>query len=250
MPQRLSFENRVIPRQQNIGSFIECRAHHLIPRFRVISAGDHPFFTRLILSAVSARTALLPAFDFVIPARIVHRRLEGNCHPEDQRPALSSQPAADPRPSRTIASTALCSFLVTAPSKLPAPEASALSNALQCGMTCHPIPESALQTFCGSPLADLQAETAQDAPNAQFPHPATFREAACARLAALGSPAIQSIWRVPAGNHPIRSSCASPHASLRSVFTVIADNAAFTCPRLPAERFQNPRLRQPGMQPL
>src|SRR5262249_9235195 len=30
-------------------------------------------------------------------------------------------------------------------------------------------------------------------------------------------------------NHPIRSSCASPHASLRSVFAVIADSAAFTC---------------------
>ena len=32
--QRLSFENRVYPRQQNIGSFIECRAHHLIPGSR------------------------------------------------------------------------------------------------------------------------------------------------------------------------------------------------------------------------
>jgi len=30
-------------------------------------------------------------------------------------------------------------------------------------------------------------------------------------------------------NHPSRISCAIPRASLRSVFTGIADNAAFTC---------------------
>src|SRR5262249_52782001 len=39
-------------------------------------------------------------------------------------------------------------------------------------------------------------------PECSIPRPATFREAACAQPAAPGSPAIQSIWRAPAGTIP------------------------------------------------
>jgi hypothetical protein len=46
-------------------------------------------------------------------------------------------------------------------------------------------------------------------------------------------------------NHPIRSSCASAHASLRSVFTVIADNPAFTC-RVSSRTVSNPASFNPA----
>lgn len=46
-------------------------------------------------------------------------------------------------------------------------------------------------------------------------------------------------------NHPIRSSCAGPRASLRSVFTVIADKAAFTC-RVSSRTVSNPASFNPA----
>src|SRR6516162_2714577 len=93
-----------------------------------------------------------------------------------------------------------CAVSRTAPSKLPAPKASPQ----QCAPTWYdlsPIPESALQTFCGLPGRPSGRNRA-GYPECSIPHPATFREAACARPAALGSPAIQSIWRAPAGTIP------------------------------------------------
>ena len=50
-------------------------------------------------------------------------------------------------------------------------------------------------------------------------------------------------------NQPIRSSWAMPRASLRSVFTTIADSAAFTC-RVSSSTVSKPGLRQACMQPL
>ena len=46
-------------------------------------------------------------------------------------------------------------------------------------------------------------------------------------------------------NQPIRISWASPRASLRSVFTIIADNAAFTC-RVSSRRVSNPARFSPA----
>src|SRR5262249_26607469 len=71
----------------------------------------------------------------------------------------------------------------TALSKLPAPKASPQ----QCAPTWYdlsPIPESALQTFCGLPGRPSGRNRA-GCPECSIPHPATFREAACARPAAL-----------------------------------------------------------------
>src|SRR5262249_14871364 len=64
-----------------------------------------------------------------------------------------------------------------------------------------PIPESALQTFCASPGRPSGRSRAGFL-ECSIPRPATFREAACARPAAPGSPAIQSTWRAPAGTIP------------------------------------------------
>src|SRR5262249_53556921 len=74
----------------------------------------------------------------------------------------------------------------------------------QCAPTWHdlsPIPKSALQTSCGSPGRPSGRNHA-GFPECSIPRPATFREAACAQPAAPGSPAIQSIWRAPAGTIP------------------------------------------------
>ena len=46
-------------------------------------------------------------------------------------------------------------------------------------------------------------------------------------------------------NQPIRISWASPRASLRSVFTIIADNAAFTC-RVSSRTVSNPARFSPA----
>ena len=51
--------------------------------------------------------------------------------------------------------------------------------------------------------------------------------------------------QAPAGTIPFRSSGASPHASLRSVFTVIADSAAFTC-RVSSRTVSNPACDSPA----
>ena len=48
---------------------------------------------------------------------------------------------------------------------------------------------------------------------------------------------------------PIRSSWAMPRASLRSVFTTIAESAAFTC-RVSSSTASNPAPVRPGVQPL
>src|SRR5260221_10053127 len=142
------------------------------------------------------------------------------------RPRLQEQSQAQP-----------CSVSRTAPSKLPAPEASPQ----QCAPMWYdlsPIPESALQTFCGSPGRPSGRNRA-GCPECSIPHPATFREAACARLAALGSPAIQSIWRAPAGTIP-SAAAVQVHThpcgpSSRSSPTMLPSHAAS-----PAERVQIP----------
>src|SRR5258707_4781332 len=222
---------RLAIRQQNIGSFIECRAHHLIPVSRD-SAGDI-FFTRLILPRCQPeqRSYRLRLRD---PARVVHRRLEGNCH-QRTNARHCHQPAADHVFTNTQAQP--CAVSRTAPSKLPAPEASPQ----QCAPMWYdlsPIPESALQTFCGSPGRPSGRNRA-GCPECSIPHPATFREAACARLAALGSPAIQSIWRAPDGTIP-SAAAVQVHThpcgpSSRSSPTMLPSHAAS-----PAERFQIP----------
>src|SRR5262249_52773749 len=76
-------------------------------------------------------------------------------------------------------------------------------------------------------------------PECSIPHLATFREAACARPAALGSPAIQSIWRAPAETIP-SAAAGQAHThpcgpSSRSSPTRPPSHAAS-----PAERFQIP----------
>src|SRR6516162_4915358 len=68
--------------------------------------------------------------------------------------------------SRTIASTALCSFSYCAFKRCPRRK-HRLSNALQRGLTCHQFPNPRFKRLAGH-LPDLQAEAAQDAPNAQF----------------------------------------------------------------------------------
>src|SRR5262249_6959985 len=88
----------------------------------------------------------------------------------------------------------------TPPAKLRAPKASPQ----QCAPTwpdLSPIPESALQTSCASP-GRPSGRSRAGFPECSIPRPATFREAACARPAAPGSPAIQSTWRAPAGTIP------------------------------------------------
>src|SRR5262249_45332012 len=76
-----------------------------------------------------------------------------------------------------------------------------LSNAPQRGLTCNQFPNPRFKRLARH-LTDLEAEAAQDFPECSIPRPTTFREAACAHPAALGSPAIQSIWRAPAGTIP------------------------------------------------
>src|SRR5215510_7404975 len=149
------------PRQQNIGSFIECRAHHLIPGSRD-SAGDI-FFTRLILLRCQPeqRSYRLRLPD---PARIVHRRLEGNCH-QRTNARHCHQPSAD-RVFTNNREHSLVQFLVLRLQSC-ARRKHRLSNALQRGMTCHQFPNPRFKRLAGH-LADLQAETTQDSPNAQF----------------------------------------------------------------------------------
>jgi hypothetical protein len=108
-------------------------------------------------------------------------------------------------------------------------------------------PESAHQIPCVSP-ANLQAKAAQNPPDAQFnvdkPPKKLF-----ARNQQRSHLLRSSRFGVCTGrNQPIRISWASPRASLRSVFTVIAYKAAFTC-RFQQNSFKSGSL-QPRMQPL
>src|SRR5207302_6693473 len=108
-------------------------------------------------------------------------------------------------------------------------------NAPQRGLTCHQFPNPRFKRLARH-LADLQAEAAQDSPNAQF-HVQQPSETACAQLAALGPPAIQSIWRAPAGTIP-SAAAVQGHThpcgpSSRSSPTMPPSHAAS-----PAERFQ------------
>src|SRR5262245_45289402 len=146
---------------QNIGSFIECRAHHLVAGSRD-SAGNI-FFTRLILLRCQPeqRSYRLRLRD---PARIVYRRLEGNCHHRTNA-RHCHQPAAD-RVFTNNREYSLVQYLVLRFQSCPRRK-HRLSNALQRGMTCHQFPNPRFKRFAGH-LADLQAETTQDSPNAQF----------------------------------------------------------------------------------
>jgi hypothetical protein len=106
-----------------------------------------------------------------------------------------------------------------------------------------PIPESALQTFCGSPGRPSGRNRA-GFQNAQF-HIQQLPEKLLARdrrrSDLLRSNRFGTCW-----NHPISGSCASPQ-SLWSVFTCIADSTASTC-RVSSRTVSNPAC-QPGTRP-
>src|SRR5262245_54247653 len=68
--------------------------------------------------------------------------------------------------SRTNASTALCSFSYSA-CKVARTESIASAMRPNVGLTCHQFPNPRFKRFARH-LADLQAEAAQDSPNAQF----------------------------------------------------------------------------------
>src|SRR6516164_2044089 len=144
--------------------------------------------------------------------------------------------------SRTIASTALCSFSYCAFKRCPRRK-HRLSNALQRGLTCHQFPNPRFKRLAGH-LPDLQAEAAQDAPNAQF-HIYQPPQKLLARNQQRPDLLDPTDLACTGRNHPIRISCASPRASLRSVFTVIADKAAFTC-RVSSRTASNPARISPA----
>jgi len=111
----------------------------------------------------------------------------------------------------------------------------------------HQLPNPRIKSLaCHRP--NLQAKAAQNPPDAQFnvdkPPKKLF-----ARNQQRSHLLRSSRFGVCTGrNQPIRISWASPRASLRSVFTVIADKAAFTC-RFQQNSFKSGSL-QPRMQPL
>src|SRR5262245_13189299 len=222
---------------QNIGSFIEWRAHHLIAGSRD-PAGDI-FFTRLILLRCQPeqRSYRLRLRD---PARIVHRRLEGNCH-QRTNARHCHQPSAD-RVFTNNREHSLVQFLVLRLQSC-ARRKHRLSNALQHGMACHQFPNPRFKRFARH-LSDLQAEAAQDSPNAQF-HVQQPSQKLLARNQQRPDLPRSNRFGVYRPEPSIRISCASPRASLRSVFTVIADNAAFTC-RVSSRTASNPARISPA----
>ena len=77
------------------------------------------------------------------------------------------------------------------------------------------------------------------------PRPGACPTGACARPAGPGSPVAGGDLQCTGRYQHIRSSCAMPRASLRSVLTTIADSAAFTC-RVSSNTASNPALVKPA----
>src|SRR5262249_41829633 len=121
------------------------------------------FFTRLILLRCQPeqRSYRLRLRD---PARIVHRRLEGNRHHRTNA-RHCHQPSAD-RIFTNNREHSLVQFLVLRLQSCPS-QKHHLINALKHGITRHQFPNPRFKRFARH-LADLQAEAAQNSPNAQF----------------------------------------------------------------------------------
>src|SRR5947207_927845 len=111
-------------------------------------------------------------------------------------------------------------------------------------MTCHQFPNPCFKRFARH-LADLQAEAAQDSPNAQF-HVQQPSEKLLARNQQRPDLLRSDRFGVyrPEPSHPDQL-CKPACASLRSVFTVIADKAAFTC-RVSSRTASNPARISPA----
>src|SRR3712207_4379726 len=93
-------------------------------------------------------------------------------------------------------------------------------------------------------LAELEAEAAQDAPRTELEVVQPGLHCLCAtskaRISCTGN---VSAWT--GRNQPMRSICAMPRASLRSVLIVIAPSAAFTC-RVSSRTASNPASVRPA----
>src|SRR6266481_3619819 len=144
--------------------------------------------------------------------------------------------------SRTIASTALCSFSYSA---FNAARADSIASAMRSNVA-WPVTNSRIRA--SNPLR-VTAPTFRPKPRnipRMLNSTSISRPSSCLRPTSSARTSCDAIdLACTCWNHPIRSSCASPRASLRSVFTVIADKAAFTC-RVSSRTVSNPASFNPA----
>src|SRR5262245_46645262 len=224
-------------RQQNIGGFIQRRAHHLVAGPRD-PAGD-VLFSRLIFlwREAEQRPCGLRLRDAI---GIIHRRFVGYCNQWADARHRHQSPT-----DRVVTNDREHSLVQLFVSAFNATRAESIAPAMR-SKVAWPVTNSRIRA--SNPLR-VTGPTFRPKPR-RIPRmlnsTSISRPRSCLRATSSARTSCDLIDLACTGrNQPIRISWASPRASLRSVFTVIADNAAFTC-RVSSRTASNPARFNPA----